>query len=96
MRSSASDRPPACSARTLPLRLGFSTPQARRWRWPRSKRGGGTIATIGWLAFCAHLAWQTAKVEGADPATALKLFRYLNRDAGLILFSGCAIQGWLG
>jgi 4-hydroxybenzoate polyprenyltransferase len=57
--------------------------------------GGGAIAQIGWLAFCAHLAWQALQVEGADPATALRLFRS-NRDAGLILFAGLALQGWLG
>jgi 4-hydroxybenzoate polyprenyltransferase len=57
--------------------------------------GGGAIALIGWLAFCAHLAWQASQVEGADAPTALKLFRS-NRDAGLILFSGIALQGWLG
>jgi 4-hydroxybenzoate polyprenyltransferase len=56
--------------------------------------GGGAIALIGWLAFCAHLAWQTSQVEGADPATALRLFRS-NRDAGFILFAGVALQGWL-
>jgi 4-hydroxybenzoate polyprenyltransferase len=57
--------------------------------------GGGALALIGWLAFCAHLAWQASQVEGADPPTALKLFRS-NRDAGLILFVGIALQGWLG
>ena len=57
--------------------------------------GGGWVARIGWLAFCAHLAWQTSQVEGAEPPTALKLFRS-NRDAGLILFAGIALQGWLG
>jgi 4-hydroxybenzoate polyprenyltransferase len=57
--------------------------------------GGGAIALIGWFAFCAHLAWQASQVEGANPATALKLFRS-NRDAGLILFAGVALQGWLG
>ena len=57
--------------------------------------GGGPIAFAGWLAYAAHLAWQTSKVEGADPATALQLFRS-NRDAGLILFAGIALQGWLG
>jgi 4-hydroxybenzoate polyprenyltransferase len=57
--------------------------------------GGGGGALIGWLAFCAHLAWQTSQVEGADPATALRLFRS-NRDAGFILFAGVALQGWLG
>ena len=57
--------------------------------------GGGAIALIGWLAYGAHLAWQTSQVESADPATALRLFRS-NRDAGLILFAGVALQGWLG
>ena len=57
--------------------------------------GGGAIALIGWLAYAAHLAWQTSQVEGANPAMALKLFRS-NRDAGLILFAGIALQGWLG
>jgi 4-hydroxybenzoate polyprenyltransferase len=57
--------------------------------------GGGAIALIGWLAYAGHLAWQTSQVEGAGPATALALFRS-NRDAGLILFAGIALQGWLG
>ena len=55
--------------------------------------GGGAIALVGWLAYAAHLAWQTSQVEGADPPTALRLFRS-NRDAGLILFAGIALQGW--
>jgi len=53
------------------------------------------MALIGWLAFCGHLAWQVSRIEGADPATALRLFRS-NRDAGFILFAGIAAQGWLG
>ncbi len=57
--------------------------------------GAGPFALIGWLAYAAHLAWQAGKVEGADPATALALFRS-NCDAGLILFAGIALQGWLG
>jgi 4-hydroxybenzoate polyprenyltransferase len=57
--------------------------------------GGGAIALIGWLAFCVHLAWQVSKVEDADPPNALRLFRS-NRDAGLILFAGIALQGWVG
>ena len=57
--------------------------------------GGGPIALAGGLAYAGHLGWQTSKVEGADPATALRLFRS-NRDAGLILFAGVALQGWLG
>ena len=57
--------------------------------------GGGLIAVAGWLAFSAHLAWQVSGIEGADPATALRLFRS-NRDAGFILFAGIALEGWLG
>jgi 4-hydroxybenzoate polyprenyltransferase len=56
--------------------------------------GGGAIALIGWLGFCGHLAWQVSQVEGAGAPTALRLFRS-NRDAGLILFAGVALQGWL-
>lgn len=55
----------------------------------------GVVAEIGWAAYCAHLIWQVSRVDGASPATALKLFRS-NRDAGLILFLGIALQGWLG
>jgi len=55
--------------------------------------GGGAIALIGWLAYGAHLAWQLWQVGGAGPAAALRLFRS-NRDAGLILFAGIALQGW--
>jgi 4-hydroxybenzoate polyprenyltransferase len=57
--------------------------------------GGGGIALIGWLAYAAHLAWQASQIEGAEPAAALRLFRS-NRDAGLILFAGIALQGWAG
>jgi 4-hydroxybenzoate polyprenyltransferase len=57
--------------------------------------GGGLIALVGWLAYAAHLAWQVSQIEGAGPARALKLFRS-NRDAGLILFAGIALEGWLG
>jgi 4-hydroxybenzoate polyprenyltransferase len=56
--------------------------------------GGGAIALLGWLAFSAHLAWQVMRIDGANAARALVLFRS-NRDAGLILFVGIALQGWL-
>ncbi|HYA72661.1 MAG TPA: 4-hydroxybenzoate octaprenyltransferase [Roseiarcus sp.] len=56
--------------------------------------GAGFLAELGWAGFSAHLLRQLAQVEGASPATALKLFRS-NRDAGLILFFGIALEGWL-
>jgi 4-hydroxybenzoate polyprenyltransferase len=55
--------------------------------------GGGLIAQCGWLAWCAHLAWQVRGTVGADVRTALMLFRS-NRNAGLILFAGLALQGF--
>ena len=54
----------------------------------------GPVAELGWAAFSAHLAWQVYRIEGANEATALRLFRS-NRDAGLLLFAGLALQGWL-
>ena len=69
--------------------------------WPRCSPkaallavGAGFVAEIGWAAFTAHLGWQVSQVEGASPATALKLFRS-NRDAALMLFLGFALEGWL-
>jgi 4-hydroxybenzoate polyprenyltransferase len=56
--------------------------------------GSGFLAEFGWAGYCAHLLWQVARIEGASPRTALKLFRS-NRDAGLILFLGVALEGWL-
>ncbi len=56
--------------------------------------GGGVWAELGWLAFVAHLGWQVARIDGASPAVALKLFRS-NRDSALLLFAGLALQGWL-
>jgi 4-hydroxybenzoate polyprenyltransferase len=55
--------------------------------------GDGAIALAGWFAYAAHLAWQVSQVGGADPPSALRLFRS-NRDAGFILFAGIALQGW--
>jgi 4-hydroxybenzoate polyprenyltransferase len=57
--------------------------------------GAGLLAEAGWVAFSLHLAWQVSRVDGASPATALRLFRS-NRDAGLILFAGLALNGWVG
>jgi 4-hydroxybenzoate polyprenyltransferase len=55
--------------------------------------GAGPIAEAGWVGFALHLAWQVSRVDGASPATARRLFQS-NRDAGLILFLGLALNGW--
>lgn len=56
--------------------------------------GGGVVAYAGLAGFVVHLGWQLAVVRAGDPPLALKLFR-ANRDAGLILFAGLALDGAL-
>jgi 4-hydroxybenzoate polyprenyltransferase len=57
--------------------------------------GGGLIALAGIFAFGSHLAWQVRKVDVNDPALCLALFRS-NRDAGLLLFAGLALDAIAG
>ena len=54
--------------------------------------GGRILAQLGMCGYGLHLAWQLRRVDGATPATALRLFRS-NRDAGLIMFAGLALDG---
>jgi 4-hydroxybenzoate polyprenyltransferase len=49
--------------------------------------GAGIVFAIGLAGFAAHLAWQVRRLDIADPALCLALFKG-NRDAGLILFVG--------
>jgi 4-hydroxybenzoate polyprenyltransferase len=42
-------------------------------------------------AFAAHLAWQVRRLDIDDPAGCLAIFKS-NRDAGLILFAGMALD----
>ncbi len=49
------------------------------------------FALAGLLGMGGHFVWQVSKLDPADPALALRLFRS-NRDAGLILFAGLAGQ----
>jgi 4-hydroxybenzoate polyprenyltransferase len=55
--------------------------------------GARIIGQIGLCLYALHLAWQLRRVDGATPPVALRLFRS-NRDAGLLLFAGLAIEGW--
>jgi 4-hydroxybenzoate polyprenyltransferase len=52
--------------------------------------GGGVAFALGLAGFAAHLAWQIARLDIADPALCLRLFQS-NRDAGLILFAGLVV-----
>ena len=53
--------------------------------------GGGLLSLAGLAAFAAHLAWQVVTLDADNPAYCLKLFR-ANRDAGLLLFAGLALD----
>jgi 4-hydroxybenzoate polyprenyltransferase len=47
----------------------------------------GAFAWIGLAVFAAHLAWQIVRLDIADTALCLRVFKS-NRDAGLLLFAG--------
>jgi 4-hydroxybenzoate polyprenyltransferase len=54
----------------------------------------GVVFWLGLAAFAAHLAWQVARLDIADPALCLRLFKS-NRGAGLILFAGLVLAAAL-
>jgi 4-hydroxybenzoate polyprenyltransferase len=56
--------------------------------------GAGTAFAIGLAAFAAHLAWQIRRLDIADGARCLVVFKS-NRDAGLILFAGLVLDAAL-
>jgi 4-hydroxybenzoate polyprenyltransferase len=51
----------------------------------------GWVSLMGLSLFALHLGWQVARIDRADGAGALRLFRS-NRDAGLILFAAMALD----
>src|SRR6476646_7809478 len=53
--------------------------------------GGGVVFALGLGVFAAHLAWQVARLDIHDPVLCLAVFKS-NRDAGLILFAGLALD----
>ena len=56
--------------------------------------GARFAAWIGLAAFAAHLVWQIRRLETADPALCLRIFKS-NRDAGLLLFAGLLVDAVL-
>jgi 4-hydroxybenzoate polyprenyltransferase len=54
----------------------------------------GPIAFAGLGIFTLHLGWQVARIDRANGAGALRLFRS-NRDAGLILFAAMTLESAL-
>nr|WP_050783478.1 4-hydroxybenzoate octaprenyltransferase [Methylobacterium nodulans] len=58
--------------------------------------GAGLPGFLGLALFGAHLGWQVRRLDPRNGAAALRLFRS-NRDAGLILFAGLALDAlWQG
>jgi 4-hydroxybenzoate polyprenyltransferase len=53
--------------------------------------GAGALFGLGLLGFAAHLAWQIARLDIADPELCLRIFKS-DRDAGLILFAGMLVD----
>jgi 4-hydroxybenzoate polyprenyltransferase len=53
--------------------------------------GAGIVFSLGLFAFAAHLSWQMRRLDIADPANCLAVFKS-NRDAGLILFAALVIE----
>ena len=56
--------------------------------------GAGLVFALGLLAFAAHLGWQIARLDIADPDNCLAVFKS-DRDAGLILFAGLLLDAAL-
>jgi 4-hydroxybenzoate polyprenyltransferase len=52
-----------------------------------SLAGSGLPAWVGLAVFAAHLIWQIRRLDIADPALCLRVFKS-NRDAGMLLFAG--------
>jgi 4-hydroxybenzoate polyprenyltransferase len=56
--------------------------------------GAGLVFAAGLALFAAHLAWQIRRLDIADPALCLAIFKS-NRDAGLLLFAAIVLDGLL-
>ena len=54
----------------------------------------GVAAWIGLAGFAAHLGWQVHRLDTADPALCLRVFKS-NRDAGLLLFAALLVDAVL-
>jgi 4-hydroxybenzoate polyprenyltransferase len=81
-------------ARTRPALVLFSAAAVVLIGLAGWSAGAGIVFALGLAGFAAHLAWQIAKMDIADPDLCLRLFKS-NRDAGLILFAGLILDAAL-
>jgi 4-hydroxybenzoate polyprenyltransferase len=77
--------------RTKPMLAVFYVLAVALIAWAGFSAGAGLIFALGLLAFAAHLVWQIARLDVDDPVNCLVVFKS-NRDAGLILFAGLALD----
>jgi 4-hydroxybenzoate polyprenyltransferase len=80
--------------RTKPMLAIFYTLAAVLLGAAGFSAGGGLIFALGLCAFAAHLGWQIARLDIADPDNCLAVFKS-DRDAGLILFAGLLLDAAL-
>jgi 4-hydroxybenzoate polyprenyltransferase len=81
--------------RTKPILAVFFSGAVIFIGWAGWSAGGGPVLALGLAAFAAHVAWQIWRLDIADPALCLALFKS-NRDAGLILAAAFALDAALG
>jgi 4-hydroxybenzoate polyprenyltransferase len=81
--------------RTKPMLAVFFSSAVILIGWAGWSAGAGLVFALGLLAFATHLAWQIWRLDIADPALCLALFKS-NRDAGLILVAALALDAALG
>jgi 4-hydroxybenzoate polyprenyltransferase len=81
--------------RTRPLLLLFYGAAVASIALSFTLAGTHFAAWLGLAAFAVHLGWQIWRLDIADPALCLRLFKS-NRDAGLLLFAGLLIDATLG
>jgi 4-hydroxybenzoate polyprenyltransferase len=81
-------------ARTRPALVAFYALAVALIGFALALAGARWPAWIGLTAFSAHLAWQVARLNIADPALCLRIFKS-NRDAGLLLFAALVVDAVL-
>jgi 4-hydroxybenzoate polyprenyltransferase len=72
---------------TRPMLAGFYAAAVALIGLAQWSAGCGWLSYLGLAAFALHLAWQVQRLDIADAANCLTVFKS-NRDAGLILFGG--------
>ena len=77
--------------RTKPILAAFYTLAVALIALAGWSVGAGIVFSLGLVAFAAHLSWQIWRLDIADPANCLIVFKS-NRNAGLILFGALVIE----